>query len=88
MTSHPPHRNLGDLGYPCHATHHAPRRRQCLVATYDRSRVSFTKENAGCAYARCVNNGRLERFNLEKHKDNPGLIYRDILAEGQEIYAV
>lgn len=26
--------------------------------------------------------------DLEKHKDNPGLIYRDILAEGKEIYAV
>jgi hypothetical protein len=33
--------------------------RGCSHPTHDRSRVSFTKEGAGYAYAQCVNNGRL-----------------------------
>ena len=27
------------------------------------------------------------KADLEKHKDNPGLIYRNILKEGKKIYA-
>jgi hypothetical protein len=27
------------------------------------------------------------RADLEKHKDNPGLIYRNILEEGKTVYA-